>query len=156
MIVRAHASFRGTHVQDTYCLWSVRAHAASEAPMHEAHAIRYRHLWRIKASVSFRCTYAYETDHKTCYLLSIQNASHTGICLMCLYKLYRTTNPEVLLMYLGPNSAKVISQACLAALGVDGCKECATQTSWFGNKRKETFTCFSDRSRSLLCRSPEL
>ena len=37
-------------------------------------------------------------------------------------------------MYLGLNSARVISQACLAAfkcIGVDGCKDCAAQTSWF-------------------------
>ncbi len=42
---------------------------------------------------------------------------------------------KLCLMYLGLNSARVISQACLAALmcvGVDGCKDCATQTSWFG------------------------
>ncbi len=63
-MVRAHASFRGTYAQDTCAYGVLEPMPASEAHMHETHAIRHWQPLRVKAYVSFRCTYAQETDHK--------------------------------------------------------------------------------------------
>ncbi len=75
--------------------------SASDAPMHK--------------------TQTTSSALKVCDLLSIKGVSHAGVCLMCLYKLYWTTNPEVLFDVLGTKQRKSDQSSLSSCFQVHWC-----------------------------------